>query len=367
MFGLGWAMRIAQIAPLYEAVPPLLYGGTERVVHYLTEELVALGHDVTLFASADSRSSAKLHAACPTALRLDPHCRDRTTPHVMMLEQVMQCADAFDILHFHTDIQHFPLARRCPTPSLTTLHGRLDLKELAPVFAEFHDLPLVSISDSQRRPAEDAWWVGTVYHGLPVDGLRPIASPAQNYLAFLGRASHEKRLDRAIKIARLAGLPLKIAAKADPQEQEDFDQIKPLLNDPLIEWVGEIGEDRKSEFLSNALALLFPIDWPEPFGLVMIEAMACGTPVIAWPCGSVPEVIDHGKTGFIVSNTAQAVSALGEALHMDRRRIRTIFEERFSARRMAHDYLALYHQAIKAKGGLAQYGSDHILNLTGSA
>lgn len=335
-------MRIAQVAPLAEAVPPRLYGGTERVVHYLTEELVAQGHDVTLFASGDSRTRARLVPCWPTALRLAAGCLDRVLPHILAIEMVQSQAHLFDVIHFHIDGLHFPLARRSPAPVLTTVHGRQDLPELAPLYREFDDLPLVSISDDQRRPVPWANWAATVHHGLPPDMLRPSYGPG-GYLAFLGRFSPEKRFDRAVEIARLTGIPLKAAAKADPTEQDYFDTvIRPLLADPLVEWVGEIGEDGKAAFLGGAIAHLFPVDWPEPFGLVMIEAMACGTPTIAWPCGSVLEVIDHGISGFLVDSVAGAAAAVTACAKLDRRLCRRTFERRFSAGRMARDYLSLY-------------------------
>ncbi len=296
-------MRIAQIAPLHESVPPREYGGTERVVHFLTEELVRQGHEVTLFASADSQTAAELVSASPESLR-NANGRRRTDTlawHLIELEQVASRWGEFDVLHFHVGHLHFPLARRSPVPTVTTLHGRLDLPELAPLFAEYSELPLVSISDAQRAPLPDRNWRRTIHHGLPLDLHRPSTGRGE-YLAFLGRISSEKRVDRAIEIAQRAGWPLRIAAKVDPSDQEYFEStIEPLLGQPGIEYIGEIGEDAKSEFLGGAHALLFPIDWPEPFGLVMTEAMACGTPVIATARGSVPEVIEDGVTGWIVS------------------------------------------------------------------
>jgi len=342
-------MRIAQVAPLTEAVPPKLYGGTERVVHWLTEELVALGHDVTLFASGDSQTSAKLSPTWPKALRLDGSVRDPNALHMVMLENVRQRCDdeEFDILHFHLDYYPFSLFNRQPTPFLTTLHGRLDLPEHQPVFSTFKDVPVVSISDAQRRPVPNANWVRTVLHGLPEKLLVPKPT-TPSYLAVLGRIAPEKGVDRAIKIAMRCGMPLKIAAKIDRADQDYFDQlIYPLINgNPLIEYVGEIGDHEKPEFLSGALGLLLPIDWPEPFGLVMIESMACGTPVIAYNRGSVPEVIDDGITGFVVEDELSAVAAVNRLTNLSRARVRERFERRFTARRMALDYLATYRSLI---------------------
>jgi len=335
-------MRIAQIAPLTEAVPPRLYGGTERVVSYITEELVRLGHDVTLFASGDSVTSARLHAGWPTGLRFDAGLRDFQAPHTLMLETVFDQADDFDVLHFHMDYWPFALFSRQDTPIVTTLHGRLDLPELEPIFDRFHRVPLVSISDSQRLPVPRANFVRTIYHGLPPDLLTPRpAKPA--YLAFLGRISPEKSPDRAIRIARRAGIPLKMAAKIDRVDEAYYrERIRPMIDGRHVELIGEIGDSEKSEFLSGAVALLTPIDWPEPFGLVMIEAMACGTPVIAFNRGSVPEVVDHGLTGFIVQDEPGAVAAVPLAAGLSRAAIRRRFEQRFTARRMAEQYVALY-------------------------
>jgi len=337
-------VKIAQVAPLYEAVPPKLYGGTERVVSYLTEELVRQGHAVTLFASGDSVTEAELVPACPRALRLDPACGDQLAPHFVMLEELFRQADRFDIIHFHIDYLHYPLSRRAGAAHVTTLHGRLDPPELVPLYAEFRDVPLVSISDAQRRPLPRANWQATVYHGLPVDLYKCCDSPG-DYLAFLGRVSPEKGVDRAIEIARRAGLRLKVAAKVDSADAAYFHRvIEPLLRDPVVEFVGEIGEREKGAFLGGARAVLFPIDWPEPFGLVMIESMACGTPVIAWPAGSVPEVLDDGVTGFVVDSIERAVAAVQRAGDLDRRRCRAVFEERFTAARMASDYVAVYRR-----------------------
>jgi glycosyltransferase involved in cell wall biosynthesis len=335
-------MRIAQIAPLTEAVPPKLYGGTERIIHWLTEELVALGHDVTLFASGDSNTRAKLEPGWPRALRLDGAVRDANALHLAMLERVRQRAIDFDFLHFHLDYYPFSLFSRQSTPFLTTLHGRLDLPELHPIFNALPGAPVVSISNSQRRPLPQAHWVRTVYHGLPEDLLTP--KPAkQSYLAFLGRIAPEKAVDRAIHVAQACGIPLKIAAKVDRVDAEYYEQrIRPLIVPPAVEYIGEIGDEQKSEFLSGAHALLATIDWPEPFGLVMIEAMACGTPVIAFNRGSVPEVVEDGLTGFIVEDDLGAVGAVQRLGELDRVTVRRRFEERFTARRMAQEYLSVY-------------------------
>jgi glycosyltransferase involved in cell wall biosynthesis len=343
-------MRIAQVAPLTEAVPPSLYGGTERVVHWLTEELVALGHEVTLFASGDSRTSARLDATWPRALRLDGSVRDPNALHIVMLERVRQKCDdeEFDFLHFHLDYYPFSLFSRQPTPFLTTLHGRLDLPEHQPVFTTFAAIPMISISNAQRRPVPQANWIRTIHHGLPEHLLTP--QPVNpSYLAVLGRIAPEKGVDRAIRIAIRCGIPLKIAAKVDRADQEYYDAIiKPMLNHPLIDYIGEIGDHEKSDFLSGALGLLAPIDWPEPFGLVMIEAMACGTPVIAYNRGSVPEIVEENLTGFIVEDEISAAAAVNRLPQMDRRAIRQHFEARFTARRMALDYLAAYHCLMEA-------------------
>jgi glycosyltransferase involved in cell wall biosynthesis len=344
-------MRIAQVAPLTEAVPPRLYGGTERVVHWLTEELVALGNDVTLFASGDSQTSAKLDATWPKALRLDGRVQDPNALHMVMLERVRQKCDdeEFDFLHFHLDYYPFSLFSRQPTPFLTTLHGRLDLPEHQPVFTAFPSVPVISISDAQRRPVPQANWIRTIHHGLPENLLVPQPSKP-GYLAVLGRIAPEKGVDRAIKIASRCDLPLKIAAKIDRTDQDYYEGvIRPLIErTPLVEYIGEIGDSEKADFLSGAIALLVPIDWPEPFGIVMIEAMACGTPVIAYNRGSVAEIIDDGLTGFVVEDEAGAVAAIGRLPMLSRTAIRKQFEARFTSRRMALDYLAAYRSLMEA-------------------
>ncbi|CAN7157180.1 glycosyltransferase family 4 protein [Trinickia sp. LjRoot230] len=343
-------MRIAQIAPLYEAVPPKFYGGTERVVSYLTEALVELGHDVTLFASGDSVTSATLEAAWPRALRLDPSIRDPLAPHMLLLEQVRRVASDFDVLHFHLDYLPFALFAGAEAPSVTTLHGRLDLPELQPVFDTFSDSRVISISESQRAPLPQANWLGTVYHGLPERLLTPQPHCEPEYLAFLGRICPEKRVDTAIRIAAMSGLPLKIAAKVDKVDRDYFKaEIEPLLDHANVEFIGEIDEKRKPEFLSRAKALLFPIDWCEPFGLVMIEAMACGTPVIAFNRGSVPEVIDHAVTGYIVEDVQGAVAALQRLDELSREEIRAQFERRFTAQAMAREYVNKYTALIEER------------------
>jgi len=342
-------MRIAQVAPLYESVPPKYYGGTERVVSYLTEELVRQGHEVSLFASGDSVTKARVVAACRRSLRLDEHCVDQMAHQILMLERVFQRAAQFDIVHFHVDYLHFPLSRRQPTTHVTTLHGRLDIPDLIPLYEEFRDMPVISISNDQREPLAWANWQATVYHGLPTDLYGYHEEPG-SYLAFMGRISPEKRVDRAIEIAKQVEIPLKIAAKIDPVDKDYFESvIKPLLPDRLVEFVGEIGDAEKNEFLGNACALVLPIDWPEPFGLVMIEAMACGTPVIAYRDGAVPEVIEEGHTGFIVEELEDAVEAVRRVPELSRKRCREVFEQRFTAERMAHDYVRVYERLIKRK------------------
>jgi glycosyltransferase involved in cell wall biosynthesis len=344
-------MRIAQVTPLTEAVPPKLYGGTERVVHWLTEELVTLGHDVTLFASSDSQTSAKLDAMWPKALRLDGSVRDPNALHMVMLERVRQKCDdeEFDFLHFHLDYYPFSLFSRQPTPFLTTLHGRLDLPEHQPVFTTFNSIPVISISDAQRRPVPQANWLRTIHHGVPENLLtpRPITP---SYLAVLGRIAPEKGVDQAIRIAIRCGIPLKIAAKVDRADEEYFSGIiRPMLDHPLVEYIGEISDREKSDFLSGAVGLLVPIIWPEPFGLVMIEAMACGTPVIAYNRGSVPEIVEEDLTGYVVEDEIGAVAAVGRLAQLDRGTVRKQFETRFTARRMALDYLAAYQSLIEAR------------------
>jgi glycosyltransferase involved in cell wall biosynthesis len=315
-------------------------------VSYLTEELVRQGHEVTLFASGDSETEAHLVAACPSSLRLDKHCQNQMAHHFVMLERLFHHAAEFDIIHFHIDYLHFPLSRRELITHVTTLHGRLDIPDLVPLYQEFQDMPLISISNGQREPLPWANWQATVYHGLPVGMYRFREKPG-NYLAFLGRISPEKRVDRAIEIAKRAGMPLKIAAKVDPVDSDYFDSvITPLLSNSLVEFVGEISDGEKDEFLGNAYALLFPIDWPEPFGLVMIEAMACGTPIIAYRGGAVPEVMEHGHTGFIVHGMEDAVEAVQRVAQLSRKRCREVFERRFTATRMAHDYVQQFERLI---------------------
>jgi glycosyltransferase involved in cell wall biosynthesis len=343
-------MRIAQVAPLYESVPPKYYGGTERVVSHLTEELVRQGHDVTLFASGDSETRAHLVPLAHRSLRLDKHCIDEISHHILLLERIRQAAPSFDVIHFHLGYMHFATARQLTTAHLTTQHGRVDLPDIQALYVEFRDLPQASISDDQRRPMPWLNWVGTVYHGIPEDLYKFRPEPGA-YFAFLGRISPEKRVDRAIAIATRLEIPLKIAAKVDKVDTDYFETtVEPLLRSPLIEYVGEIGEGEKAAFLGGAIALLFPIDWPEPFGLVMIEAMSCGTPVIAYRHGSVPEVITDGVTGFVVEGLEGAIAAAERVSALDRRKCRETFEERFSARRMADDYLSLYKQVIEDPG-----------------
>ncbi|HYN45869.1 MAG TPA: glycosyltransferase family 4 protein [Allosphingosinicella sp.] len=340
-------MRIAQIAPLAEAVPPRLYGGTERVIWWLTEALVDLGHDVTLYASGDSKTSARLVRGAETGLRLSG-INDHTASLLAMLDRVLSDAERYDILHFHIDFLHFPTFRHLAGKCLTTLHGRQDLPDFRPAFRVFREMQLVSISDDQRRPIRDSRFAGTVHHGLPED-LIPFDPAGGDYLAFIGRISPEKRPDRAIEIARRAGMTLKIAAKVDRADAAYFEaEIEPLLDDPAIEFIGEIGDADKPAFLGGARALLFPIDWPEPFGLVMIEAMAAGTPVIAWRCGSTEEVIEHGRSGFLVDSVEEAVAAVRAIASVPRASVRAAFEERFTADRMARDYVALYERLIAA-------------------
>ncbi|WP_105428177.1 glycosyltransferase family 4 protein [Neorhizobium sp. T6_25] len=360
-------MKIAQIAPLAESVPPKLYGGTERIVSYLTEELVAQGHDVTLFASADSVTDAKLVACSQLALRLNPAVRDHLPHQMVMLEEIRRRASEFDVLHFHIDLLHFPLIRDFADRTVTTLHGRLDLPDLHPFYQAFPDIPLVSISNDQRCPMPKVRWSGTVYHGLPATLLPFTATPQGNYLAFLGRISPEKRPDRAIEIAAKVGMPLKIAAKIDNADKAYWETvIEPMVKrHPNVEFIGEINEHQKAAFLGNAVALLFPIDWPEPFGLVMIEAMSCGTPVIAFRCGSVPEVIDDGVSGILVDSVTEAAENVEWALRMDRRKVRGTFEKRFTAKRMARDYLELYRNlpGVRTKAARVRRSTGQALDL----
>jgi glycosyltransferase involved in cell wall biosynthesis len=359
-------MRIAQVAPLMESVPPRLYGGTERIVSYLTEELVRLGHDVTLFASGDSITAADLVGCAPMALRLEPKVRDPIPYYMLMLDRVRQRAGEFDIIHFHIDQFQFPIFRPLAGRTVTTLHGRQDLPDLKPLYLGFDDMPLVSISNAQRGPVANANFVKTVSHGIPEDLHPLVVHPRGGYVAFLGRIAAEKRPDRAIAVARALGIPIKIAAKIDRVDEAYFrEKIAPLLNQPGVEFIGEINERQKSDFLGEARALLFPIDWPEPFGLVMIEAMACGTPVLAFRAGSVPEVIDEGVTGLIVNTLDEAVAAMPRVLSLDRAAVRRRFEERFSAKRMALDYVSVYEALLRrmpdngyGETGVLARGSD---------
>jgi glycosyltransferase involved in cell wall biosynthesis len=341
-------MKIAQVAPLMESVPPRLYGGTERIVSYLTDELVQLGHEVTLFASADSVSAAKLVSCASMALRLDRNVRDPIPYYMLMLDRVRELAEEFDILHFHIDQFHFPLFRRMADRTVTTLHGRQDVHDLKPLYLGFREMPLVSISNGQRRPIPNANFVATVHHGIPANLHTPVYDPRGGYVAFLGRISPEKRPDRAIRIARTLGIPLKIAAKVDKVDEAYFrEEISPLLSGPGVEFIGEIDERSKTGFLGEASALLFPIDWPEPFGLVMIEAMACGTPVLAFRHGSVSEIVDQGVTGAIVDTMEEAVRMLPRVIALDRHAVRRRFERRFSSARMAADYVTLYRSLLE--------------------
>ncbi|MFO0775550.1 MAG: glycosyltransferase family 4 protein [Nitrospiraceae bacterium] len=337
-------MKIAQIAPLWESVPPQRYGGTERIVSYITEELVRQGHDVTLFASGDSVTSAKLEAICPQALRLNTGIFNRDAPQVLQQERAFgQMAGEFDLIHSHLDFLGFPIARRVKTPVVTTLHGRLDLPELVPIFKEFSDMPLVSISASQRRPLPWCNWVGTVHHGLP-DLYAPKYEPGK-YLAYLGRMSPEKRPDHAIELAKRVGIPLKMAAKVDTADEAYFRAaVEPQLRHPLIEFVGEITDREKDDFVGNAIALVCPYDWPEPFGIVLIEALACGTPVLAYRRGSIPEIIEPGVSGFISENLDEMVASVASLSTIDRRACRAAFDRRFTAKRMVTDYLKIYDE-----------------------
>ena len=346
-------MRIAIVSPLFESVPPRLYGGTERVVSYLTEELVRQGHQVTLFASGDSRTNASLRPVTRRGLRLDPDCQDTLAYHVIMLDQVIESASEFDVIHFNIDYWHFPLSKWLGLSSVTTLHGRLDLPDLVPLYARFQDMPLVSISDAQRKPLPSLNWIATVHHGLP-PGLFTFRERPGAYLAFLGRISPEKRPDRAIEIARRAGIPLKVAAKVDRVDRPYFEQcIRPLLAGPGVEFIGEIADPDKDRFLGEALALLFPIDWPEPFGLAVVEAMACGTPVVAYRSGSVPEVMVDGVTGYIVDNEDDAVDAVGRLDRIARADCRRVFEQRYTVERMARSYLDVYQRIAHSQNRFA--------------
>ncbi len=364
-------MRIAQVAPLYESVPPQCYGGTERVVSYLTEELVRMGHEVTLFASGDSETAARLIPGCPRALWHDEDCVETLPHHVQWMEMVFAHAARFDVVHFHTDYVHFPLARRLPCPTVTTLHGRLHAPDVEGLFAEFSDVPLVSISNDQRRPVPWASWQATVYHGLPRD-LHTFREQPGDYLAFLGRMCPDKGVEEAIEIARRAGKRLRVAAKIYDEERPYYEQvIEPLLKkSPWVEFVGTVGGDDKDRFLGQAHAMLFPIDWPEPFGLVMIESMACGTPVIAFRRGSVPEVMVDGVTGFVVDGVDEAVDAVGRVAQLSRRACREVFEERYDAARMARDYCEVYRKVLRGElapsaGRLVLFGNHSLLGTAG--
>lgn len=356
-------MRIAQIPPLYESVPPRLYGGTERVVSYLTEELVNQGHEVVLFASGDSKTSAKLVPICESSLRLDPRCVDPIAIHILMLEKVLKCQEHFDIIHAHVDYLGFALARRTRTPVITTLHGRLDLWEQKFLFEEFNECCLVSISNSQRLPSNGANWINTVYHGLPRNLYTATEKKGDHdYLVYVGRISREKKVESAIAIAILSGLPLKIAAKVDKLDASYFEnEVKPLLNNPLIEFLGEVGDDEKNRLIGSSLAFLHPVDWPEPFGLSLIESMACGTPVIARRRGAIPEVVDHGITGFIFERDEEAVGYIRNLLpSFSRKNCRQHFEKRFLAERMARDYLSVYRTILdKQDSALKHYATDN--------
>ena len=360
-------MKIAQIAPLIESVPPRLYGGTERIVSYLTEELVALGHDVTLFASGDSITAANLVPCVPKALRLDTNVSDVIPYYMLMLDRVGQRAEDFDVLHFHIDQLHFPMFRPIAARTITTLHGRQDLPDLVPLYRGFSDMPLISISNDQRRPIPDANFAATVYHGLPIGLHRPNAQPKRDYVAFLGRISPEKRPDRAISIARAVGIPLKIAAKVDRADEVYFRMhIEPLLAGPGVEFIGEIDEHQKTQFLGGAQALLFPVDWPEPFGLSMIEAMACGTPVLAFRCGSVPEIVEDELTGAIVDNIEQAIVALPGVVALNRDKVRQRFEQRFSATRMAKDYVDVYRALLGSSTSTERAHTHSLADIVGA-
>jgi len=342
-------MKIAQVPPLYESVPPKLYGGTERVVSYLTDELIRQGHDVVLFGTCDSRTKATIFPVCEQALRLNKDCKDPLAWHIYQLQLVLEHAKEFDIIHFHNDYLHYPFSKKAGYSHITTLHGRLDMPDLKPIYRKFYDIPVVSISDSQRAPLPHANWLDTVYHGLPED-LYQQGNGEGGYLAFLGRISPEKRPDRAIEIARQARIPLKIAAKVDAVDEQYYEKvIRPMLDDPFVEFIGEIGENEKGAFLGNALALLFPIDWPEPFGMVLIEAMANGTPVIAYNRGSVPEIITDGTTGFIVNSQKQAIQAVENLHRISRTTCRKTFERSFSSCIMAEKYVSNYERLLTPK------------------
>ena len=358
-------MKIAQISPLWESVPPRLYGGTERVVSYLTEELVRQGHEVTLYASGDSQTAARLKPACAHALRLNTGLVNRDAPLILMQEQALGAeADQYDIIHSHLDFLSFPMSRRCPTPVLTTLHGRLDLPELVPMFREYADMQLVSISNAQRQPLPDANWQATVYHGLP--DLYTFHPTPGKYLAYLGRICPEKRPDHAIEIAKRVGIPLRIAAKVDPVDREYFEtQIEPLLNHPLIEYVGEINDAEKCDFLGNAAAVLCTYDWPEPFGIVLIEALACGTPVFAYRRGSIPEIIDDGVTGFICDSMAEMIAKLDQLPSINRRRCRDAFQNRFTVERMVKDYLTVYERMATVPARVHALAQSRSLRVVG--
>lgn len=353
-------MKIAQVAPLYERVPPVSYGGTERIVSYLTEELIDYGHELTLFASGDSLTAGRLIAPCERSLRVNSNNVDSMAYNFLQLEHVFQEARSFDVIHFHIDYLHFPLSRRQRVPNVTTLHGRLDIPDLVPLYREFSDMPVVSISNDQRKPLSWINWLGTVYHGIPLD-LYDFKKDQGSYIAFLGRISPEKRVDRAIEIAKAANIKLKIAAKIDAVDRDYFErEIRDSLDHPLVEFIGEIGEEEKNNFLGNAYALLFPIDWSEPFGLVMIEAMACGTPVVAFRRGSVPEVVDDGVTGFIVDSIDEGASALEKIQHFDRAHCRKVFEERFSVERMTRDYVQIYEKLLSPRPPRSNRGTNII-------
>lgn len=360
-------MRIAQVAPLYESIPPRGYGGTERVVSYLTEELVRQGHDVTLFASGDSITNARLVPVRERSMRLDPTTVDPLADHILELQQVVGRAREFDVIHWHLDYLHFPLSRLSRHPHVTTLHGRLDLPDLVPLYREFADMPVVSISDAQRAPLPWINWKRTIHHGLPQDLYQARETPG-DYLAFVGRISPEKRLDRAIDIARRTGIPLKVAAKVDKVDRDYFAAvIEPMLDPAFVEFIGEIGDSDKNQFLGQAMALLFPIDWPEPFGLVMIEALACGTPVIGYERASVPEVIDDGESGFLVTSIDQACRAVERLPELSRRRCRELFDQRFTARRMAQNYVGLYADLLAEARPIGKITASQAQTLKGDA